>query len=219
MIDDGDPGGDDDPDPDPDYCHYDCFGYHECRDGVVTTWDHTPVPCDYWEGECPHYESYECVEGCRIDTDQIADPWLDPAAMCEENRPKQVGDLCADESDCRPEVATWDQTGAVTNVYLTCDIAAGICVERPAPVVPDWLAACGHVADPFPDSFAYGYVETDACTGGVCLYLEREDCVAQGCSIRCESDGDCPMGAVCEPGWGVCKPGPPNLIGVSLACP
>jgi hypothetical protein len=217
---DGASSGDDagvEPDGDP-YCHWDCFGYQECHDGVVTSWEHTPVPCEYWEGECPHSTSTPCVEGCRIDTDRIDGAPDDPSIMCEENRPKHVGDLCADDTDCRPEVATWDDQGNVTNVYLRCDVDAGMCVARDAPVVADWLAtSCGIEPDAFPDSYAYGVREVDTCSGGVCLFYEREDCVAQGCTIRCEGDGECPVGAVCDAT--VCKPGPPGSIGVDLSCP
>lgn len=137
--------------------------------------------------------------------------------MCEENRPKQVGDPCDDESDCEPQVATWEGT-EVTTVYLRCDLEQGTCVSRDPPVVEDWLAACGLELDSQP-GYAYGYMPVAACTGGVCLYLETDECMLQGCTIPCDSDGDCPMGAVCEDGWQVCKPGPPNNIGLSLSCP
>lgn len=213
-------GGGDLPDAAPDadpYCHYDCFGYSACADGIVTTWEHEPVPCEYWEGECPHGVSYECERGCRTDVGELG-PFDDPRELCEEHRPKRVGDPCVDESGCRPEVATWDAEGNVANVYLSCDVALGECVTRDPPVVPDWLAPCGLELDGQP-GYAYGVAETELCGGGVCLYVERETCVAQGCTIECAGDGECPPGAVCEPDWGVCKPGPPNRIGVDLVCP
>ena len=209
--------GEEDDGPDDPYCHWDCFGFHECADGIVTSWEHTPVPCEYWEGECPHAVTYQCVEGCRIDTDRIDDPSLVPAAMCEENRPKQIGDVCVDETDCRPEVATWNELGEVTNVYLRCDGDTGRCVAREPPVISDWLAQCGLVPDEYPESYAYGVAEAALCDSGLCLFVERNDCVAQGCTIACTSDGECPPGAVCD--WEVCKPGPPNSIGIDISCP
>ena len=213
-------------------CHYDCFGFSECHDGIVTTWAHTPVPCAYWTGECPHYTGYTCERGCRIDVDHIYDPWIDPREMCEEWRPKEVGDPCDDPTDCEPQVAAVDESGNVINVYLDCDLETGTCVARDPPIVEDYLAQCG-IAAPFGDSdgWEYGFVRTDACSGGVCLICERETCVLQGCSIRCDSDDDCPMGSVCwtdaydwtpsGPGSDrtVCKPGRPYLIGVDLNCP
>ncbi|MBI5487335.1 MAG: hypothetical protein HY905_08385 [Deltaproteobacteria bacterium] len=223
----GDGGTEYDPD-----CHWDCFGHSECHDGVVTTWAHTPVPCEYWTWECPHHESYTCERGCRLDTDVIHDPWIDPSEMCEEWRPKQVGDPCDDPTDCEPQIAAVDDAGNVLNVYLRCDLEADTCVARDPPVVEDYLAQCG-VEPSFdgPRTGAYGFVRTDVCSGGVCLVYEATTCVTQGCTIRCDSDDDCPMGSVCwfdgrdwtpaGPGSdrAVCKPGPPGFIGVDLACP
>ncbi len=218
-------------DEDSQYCHWDCFGYHECADGVVTTWDHTPVPCEYWTGMCPHYQSYVCERGCRIDANVLYEPFIQPREMCEEWRPKQLGDPCTQPSDCDPQVATIDSGGSVVNVYLQCDIALGECVARDPPVVADYLAQCG-VTAPFgqPDAYEYGFVRTSVCAGGLCLILDDGACVMQGCTIACDSDDDCPMGSVCQlfEDWTggiralrsmVCKPGRPNLVGVDLACP
>jgi hypothetical protein len=152
--------------------------------------------------------------------------------MCEEWRPKQVGDPCDVPTDCDPQVATVADDGTVTNVYLECDLETGACVARDPPVVEDYLAPCG--VEPSFDgdrTGAYGFVRTDACSGGVCLIYETETCVTQGCTIRCDSDDDCPMGSVCwlyapdhtpegpGPDRSVCKPGRPGLIGVDLDCP
>jgi len=209
-------GGSDAPsDADPS-CHWDCFGLHECHDGVVTTMRHGPVPCEHWQGVCPRRESFRCERGCRTDVTYLY-PGAEAREMCEEHRPKQVGDPCRDDSECRPEVATWDAQGNVTNVYLRCDVAAGTCVAREPPVVADWLAPCGLVPDDSP-GFAYGVTASAACSGGLCAFLETETCVKQGCTIPCSTDGQCPVGAVCEEGT-YCKPGPPNLIGVGLSCP
>lgn len=205
------------PDADP-YCHYDCFGYHECSDGVVTSWDHTPVPCEYWEGECPHSVTYECERGCRTDVDSIG-PFEDPRDMCEEFRPKQAGDPCTEEAHCEPQVATIDyQTDTVVNVYLTCDLELGVCVERDPPVVEDYLAQCGLEPPIDGEGYSYGVMNVDTCSGGLCLYVEGDTCVRQGCTIACDSDDDCPMGSVCQ-SLAYCKPGPPNMVGIDLTCP
>ena len=105
-------------------------------------------------------------------------------------------------------------------------------MPHPIVVVADYLAQCG--VEPSFDgdrTGAYGFVRTDICPGGVCLIYETETCVMQGCTIRCDSDDDCPMGSIC---WldfydwsslgpctecAICKPGRPGLIGVDLACP
>jgi len=212
------PSGSADASPDADlYCHYDCFGFHECENGVVTSWDHTPIPCDVWAGECPHYKSYFCERGCRMDVSSI-EPFEEPRAMCEENRPKQIGDSCAEPSQCDPQVATIeyvDGVPVVTNVYLECDLALGECVEREPPVVVDYLALCGLEAPLDGPGLSYGVRDSAICSGGLCIYVEQESCVRQGCTISCDSDDDCPMGFVCN-GNSYCKPGPPDLWGTDV---
>jgi hypothetical protein len=220
-----DPG----PDVDPN-CHYDCFGYHECKDGVVTTFAHIPVPCAFWTGSCPIDGSFECVKGCRIDGVTQVDYFDDPSTLCQESAPKHAGDPCIEPADCLPTPAEVVD-GKVINTYLACYGVAGTCVAVEPPSVPDWLAPCGTDLSGLP-SGAYGYVTAPACSGGVCLIAPDEaGCFAQGCTKHCEHDWDCPPGSVCEDGlkdwlppatsWVVlvCKPGPHNLIGVDLACP
>lgn len=190
------------PDADP-YCHWDCFGYTECADGVVTAWEDIPVPCEYWTGECPS-STFTCERGCRTDVDQLG-PLDPPLNICEENRPKAVGDPCVDDSYCRPEVATIHPDGSVTNVYLQCDTTAGQCVERTPPTVADLYAPCGLHADPT-NGIAFGSIETAACSAGVCAYYEDETqtCMWQMCTTHCASDGECPVGTTCVDT--VCKP-------------
>jgi hypothetical protein len=201
------------------YCHYDCFGAQTCADGVVTSWAHTPVPCEKWDEECPHFESYVCERGCWTDMIETGDPEVDPGALCEENRPKQVGDPCVDDSYCLPEVATVVD-GTVVNVYLQCDLELGECVAREAPVVADWLSQCGLLSEDVGD---WGVVETEACASGLCLYIDGEACLRQGCTAACTGDGECPPGSVCEhygySGPTVCKPGLPQQHADGLSCP
>lgn len=210
------------PDGQPQQCYFECFEQYTCADGVATEFPSASrlVDCSAPLGTCPQGLQVACARGCRAD---LQGPYFPhgyddtPAIMCEENRPKQVGDPCVDESGCRPEVATWDAQDVVTNVYLRCDVGAGRCVVRDPPVVPDWLAHCGLVDDGQPGD-AFGAKPTTACAGGWCLYEETSTCVKQGCTITCTSDGECPPGAVCQDHQ-ICKPGPPNSIGVDLTCP
>jgi hypothetical protein len=198
-------------------CFYECGQEQICRDGVVTDIHTQYVPCEIANGECIVSDTYTCERGCRTDIPDIRhDPNEPIEHMCEEFRPKQVGEPCQTEEDCRPEVATVTEEGIV-NVYLTCDTAAGACIAREAPVVPDWLAPCGLTPQGSPD-FGYRFVETDACSGGVCIARENESCVEQGCSIYCASDGECPAGSYCESDAGVCYTGYPGHTDLDLTC-
>jgi len=82
VVDDG--GGADEWDD----CHYDCFGHLKCVDGVVTKYAHLPVPCEYWDGQCPVEETYVCEAGCEVGF--IDDPSADVQAAC----------VCESDSDC-----------------------------------------------------------------------------------------------------------------------
>jgi len=206
------------PETDPD-CHWDCFGFSQCGDGgVVTTWEHAPIPCDEWQGSCPSRVSYQCERGCRVDGERVG-PFDSPSDACEEHRPKRAGDPCVDETWCEPTPASYVGTtcDSVVNVYLRCDLDGGVCVNRDPPVVPDWLAPCGLGYDADPSSYSYGRIAAPACSGGWCVYAETPECVLQGCTIVCTVDSDCPMGATCR--WGVCKPGLPGFTDCGLSCP
>lgn len=222
--------GGEDVDP---YCHYDCFGYLTCAEGIVTLYNHVAVPCEYWTGGCPHEVVYTCEKFCSSSVEQ--DPYTEPSRLCEEGRPKKVGDPCEAEADCEPQIPERNPDGSIMNIYLQCDLEMHLCVERPAPVVADWLATCD-LSHPFgsEDRFEFGYVRSAACDSGLCIMAEEETCVRQGCTTECDRDSDCPMGAVCQfalQDWstshsdevevieGVCKPGPYNQIGVGLECP
>lgn len=215
-------------------CHYDCFGRIECSDGGVTVWANAPIPCWEWKGSCPIAETFPCVKGCR--TDDAAVPFgSDPHEACEEGRPKKVGDPCAAPSDCLPTPAIVTGPDTVENTYLACDADAGTCVAIDPPVVVDWLALCGAIDLSTVPTGAYGFVDAPDCSGGYCLIAPDTTaspwCTAEGCTIACAYDWDCPPDSVCEtslhdwaPGdaaipTGVCKPGPHGLIGLALACP
>jgi hypothetical protein len=230
------------PDFDPG-CHYDCFGFVACKDGVVTEWVHAPVPCAQWNGECPHRQVGQCQRGCGAERmDHRFEPC--PLTICREHYPKAVGDGCQEDGDCRPtralpttEADTADGGAAdaggtgVRQTYLRCDQDSGRCVERAAPIVPDWLGPCDPAVLRPLDEGAYGAAIDSSCTGGRCLVLVPHDrsCIWQGCSKSCVSDDDCPQGAVCQEApavacgvstdlKGYCKPGPLNQIGIGLTC-
>jgi hypothetical protein len=198
-------------------CFFDCFGSSSCADGVVRSVHAIYSTCEEAAAagvtECESEVTYHCARGCRTDETEI-DTDQAPEQLCEENRPKQVGDPCTDDSGCRPEVATINADGSVTNVYLQCDMAAGQCVSRDAPVVPDLYASCGLV----PESNAFeGVVSSDACSTTVCAFQKSGDCFRDICTASCSSDGDCPAGTTClDWGVGVCVP--PDWAAAGIAC-
>ncbi len=49
-------------------------------------------------------------------------------ALCQENHPKQVGDVCQKATDCLPTPALISEVG-LTNLYLTCDMASQTCMK------------------------------------------------------------------------------------------
>lgn len=126
-------------------CHWDCGGYAECRDGEVIDWEHVPVPCDEWSGQCPHC-TYTCEKGCNTNPDYVecvdgvcygyGHPYgygCGEGYMCEEDRPKVPGDPCTEENDCEPPDYYLDDNGHSIRYELTCDTDAGECVEVPGP--------------------------------------------------------------------------------------
>lgn len=198
-------------------CHWDCFGYHTCKDGVVTSFIHAPVPCDRWTGNCPSLQSYTCERGCRTDVESL-NILSEPRDMCEEWRPKKAGDPCWEPAHCDPQVATDEPDGGIVNVYLRCDLDAGACVDRDPPSIADYLEPnCGMTPDTSPGD-SYGSTAAPTCSAGACVFLEREreHCVLQGCTAWCDSDDDCPPGSHC---CGVCQPASCGWIGVGLRCP
>jgi hypothetical protein len=224
-ADDGDGGATDarpdayDEEEDP-YCHWDCFGFSECNNNVVTTWEHAPIPCEHWEGECPHAYTWKCQRGCRTDVDEIG-PFEDPWMMCEEFRPKHQGDPCTEEAHCRPEGDVWLPDGSLGTDYLTCDVALGACVARPAPEIPDLYATCDLHPTSAPDgSFTGGVVETGLCTGGVCAWFDgaTETCILQLCTATCASHGDCPPGTRCDDFYGRQLCLPPDWTAAPIEC-
>jgi hypothetical protein len=217
------------------YCHWDCFGHTECRNGQVTQWAHTPVPvpCDLWTGQCPIQGTLMCSQGCRVEGVDVQQPFFtNLAALCRESPARAAGDPCENDSDCLPTPATVNADGTVTNYYLRCDFPNRRCVVTPEPSVSGWLGACPSVdLTSFRGTGRHGSAES-ACPGGYCLFADdtTAGCVRQGCSAGCTGDQDCPLGAICSdqldywrqgsmyPRVPVCKPGAPAVFGVGLMC-
>jgi len=141
---------------------------------------------------------------------------------------KRVGDRCDSADDCLPTPAVPTSETSVVNTYLACDSDAGTCVETAAPVVPDFLGPCAIDAGAVPDG-ARGFLESTKCSGGLCIVTATSECVAEGCTVRCEGDHECPQGSICKPltydeerdvgpKRGACKPGPID-VWPSLPCP
>lgn len=205
-------------------CHYDCGGAAWCVGGVVRRSGREPIPCWEWTGACPSFDEHTCEEGCRTDLTYVV-YGDDPAGLCEESRPR--GEPCESHDDCIPRPARVDEDGNVINTYLRC--AGGTCVDDDPPVVAGWLDDCyADLSALDPD--AWGVVSETTCAAGVCLVAHDTACAggfAQGCTITCTGDHECPPGSVCEMLTDlttgatprVCKPGPPGMLGIGLTCP
>ncbi len=181
----------------PSSCHYDCFGRTTCLDGVVTSWANTPVSCSAWTGSCPHYVVETCRKGCSAS--EISTSTLCPLAICKENVPKVAGDPCETDDECRPSRARTTGTTTPENVYLRCDVAAGICVSADPPVLADWLAGCtpGLLTSLGGVNTGLVRISDPQCSSGLCMAAGETTCVRNGCTMACRSDDECPTGAIC----------------------
>jgi hypothetical protein len=188
----------DEPDPN---CHYDCPTKYSCEDGVV--YQHpASIPCGRGGSEvCESAKNpdYQCEEGCFFDQVSWFDQQLrlEPKQLCNEHRPRVVGDACETDADCAPG-ETFTADGQEQSKELTCDPDASTCVDDAA---PDYLDFCdskvivesgdGYIAAPqagFPgcDDAAY------------CVASARGDTVCQSCTFECTADADCPSGSECR---------------------
>jgi hypothetical protein len=214
--------------PDPN-CHMDCFAATWCMDGVVRHQDMQMLACG-WTDTCPNRVLATCQRGCASKP-RLASVSRCPSDLCLENYPKEAGDPCSGEADCRPTRATIQNDGVV-QTYLRCDSATQACVPTQAPQLADWLAPCDVKVISAVTPGAYGAVTDATCSGGVCTYFAAREqaCVYQGCSKPCRTDDECPAGAMCEFDlWGdecptttsktgYCAPGPLNQSSTALPC-
>lgn len=189
----------------------------ECRNGQAIVWEHAPIPCEYWEGECPWHVELTCQDGCGIEA--IYDPWVDPRQVCAESQPGGIGDACTSDADCRAPL-TEERAGDVVRVYYVgCDEAVGRCVEVAPPVLPGYLGPC----DLEPGHNRIGFAEAPACPGGLCLVAwdVENGCEQQGCTAACEVDQQCPEGSRCVHGKRDWTPGSdwtPGTPGGTAVC-
>ncbi len=189
-----------------DACHIDCFGSATCYGGLVVAEIGAPVPCALWTGACPTLPAYRCEKGCAQEGRFEGRYDLQPEVLCAEGAPKSVGSPCETDQDCLPAPATYDvDAGVLRNVYLQCDMGAGVCVEAPPAELDGWLGDCGlpfehDPQSPRPGSGTQGIIPAGTCPGGACIFAAYpgETCIRQGCTGPCEGDHDCPPGATCS---------------------
>ena len=216
-------------------CTFRCNARITCDDGTLTRWSSATLACGSTIEDCPREGAGTCQRGCREDIDSLPGGSV-PTQLCEENRPKWAGDPCTTLADCLPLPATDTVLGVPQNRYLRCDTDAGVCVADSPPTVPDYMTACGIDEEdleepPAPDDIRYGIVAASDCPGDLCLFIEAETCVRQGCTVACTGDHECPPGSRCAPNltdWSldplatipaVCKPGRLFEFGPGLECP
>lgn len=198
----------------------DTVPYYHCSGGVV------------FEGACNASEVTValCAKGCAADGAKAGVSSC-PADLCRENSPKNEGDPCQTEDDCRPTEATTSNT-MVTNVTLTCDGTRQACVATASPTVADWMKPCSQdviarIAGEAETGGRAGVTEDPGCAEGWCAFAATPNsCVTNACTRLCTGDQDCPSGSTCEPAFPYacpigqmqyCLPGGPAHVGFSCS--
>jgi len=177
------------------FCVQDCGGYSRCVGGVVTSYPLASRPCGV---ACPAGNMVgTCQKGCATSMYSFSGCALE---LCKENVPKHAGDPCETDDDCRPSKATVNGT-QISNVYLACDLATGLCVTRAPTTLADWMAPCSRsVVAPLegmPDQGSPQLYNDPGCSGGLCIAASDGTCVRQGCTKHCRTDDECPSGSQC----------------------
>jgi hypothetical protein len=177
------------------YCVQDCGGYSRCMDGVVYTYPLASRPCGV---ACPAGNlAATCQKGCATAMYLFGGC---AGELCKENAPKHAGDPCETDDDCRPSKATVNGT-QISNVYLACDLATGLCVTRAPTALADWKAPCSaSVVAPLrgmPNQGSVQLYSDPGCSAGLCMAASDGTCVRQSCTKRCRSDDECPSGSQC----------------------
>lgn len=202
------------------FCHYDCFGYVSCRDGVVAAGIHAPIPCREWTGSCPVREVGTCRRGCAM---ARIDRYLScPLDICTENSPKTPGAACTSDPDCLPTRISRDADGGINQTYLRCDPQSRTCVMTEPPTVPDWLGPCDpNVLGNANRNAAYPAIADPSCSGGICMYSfpEGRACIEQGCTRPCTDDHQCPRGSRCRTDGFTCERTRPGYCAIDLRLP
>ena len=209
------------PDTDDRVCE--CFQERGCENGNGLSTPSTEVPCDQWTTAfCTDHWSYPCMNGCAIESVGLGADLgngVDPAVFCAEAPTAQVGDSCG--VGCLPTRATADATGKVSQLYLACDQATQRCAAALAPTVSRWMAPCPLTAAAWGAPGVNGRAGASQDAGAFCLLAwdASTATVANGLTITCLGDWDCPAGAMCDDHvarlqqtddqvQAVCRPGP-----------
>jgi hypothetical protein len=133
--------------------------------------------------------TYTCPTGCRRDgvLDLYGAAWRELTLLCEDGRPRVVGDPCTTNEDCTP---------FERDARLACDADAGTCAAYSVPVPTGFEAPCCPPAGLF-DWPGNLIVDDPSCAGGVCLATYGPSGTAGACVVRCHDDWDCPDGHRC----------------------
>jgi hypothetical protein len=216
-------------------CHYDCFGGTSCRNGVVTTIIHGPVPCEHLTGSCPVLATYNCKEGCAIEPTDVRggeNPFANvPAAalavLCKETPNATAGTPCdATQPSCLPnraqEHADAGADGGLHTEYLTCQSNTCQPATDPPPSATNYYSPCTGATT------GDGYIASGSCFYCLSFQDPASACTRTGCSQLCWSDHQCPQGSFCDPTLvdlahpgttaALCRPGPRKGVPKELAC-
>jgi hypothetical protein len=167
-----------------------CFRFYgRCENGTVTV--SQPRLCAK--------STTECREGCRKDGVSMASWGSDLShTLCEENRPRLVGDPCDNDLDCAREEPP--EAGS-DRLLLACDAELGTCIASSAKTPDDYLTDCGLSSVPGLGVRFGALVNASDCRSGICLllYPEVEPSTEQYCTALCAATSDCPTGSSCLP--------------------
>ncbi len=175
-------------------CSHTCQLKFSCNAGVV--YEHPN--CAGSEQQCNSRTEAtqvdECDEGCALFENYRDWPVVErPSDMCEENRPRGVGERCEDDTDCEP--LDPDSSGNT----LECDPDSGTCVD---PTVPEYLEYCDVTASEL--ASGDGFIEAPSagfagCSDASYCIVDKDAIeTCQSCSIPCETPADCPSGSTCD---------------------
>lgn len=180
---------------DPDNCQINCEVKYSCVDGTV--YDHPwRMSCSGGQQACNAQsnitEVHQCQDGCALYENYWSWPIVEqPSEMCEENRPRGVGESCQEDADCEPS----DRESG----RLECDPESNTCID---PSVPDYLEYCEIPADELASGEGFVSAPTDGFPGcgesTYCVVDKDANRVCQSCSLACETAADCPSGSTCQ---------------------